>query len=156
MDHWKHFKSFKQRGEWIELLFMACAAERGFHVLKPWGDTRPYDVGIEYGQNFLRVQVKSTSVRTGTGYFCQFKPHYLKKQDYTVDQLDLFAAYVIPAETWYLIPAPVLLGCERKQGIMLFPVDPLKKDRYRYEAYKEAWPLLYKSRRALAARTKLR
>jgi hypothetical protein len=33
---------------------------------------------------------------------------------------------------------------------MLHPVEPLKKDRYSYEAYKEAWPLLYKSRRALA------
>ena len=49
MDHWKKFKSFKQRGEWVELRFMAAAAERGFHVLKPWGDTRPYDVGIDHG-----------------------------------------------------------------------------------------------------------
>lgn len=156
MNHWKNFKTFKQRGEWVELRFMSSAAELGLHILKPWGDTRPYDVGIEIGQNFLRVQVKSTTVRTGTGYFCQFKPHYLKKQDYTVDQIDLFAAYVIPVETWYIIPAPVLLGPERKHGIMLYPVEPLKKDRYRYEAYKEAWPLLYKSRRALAERHKQR
>jgi len=49
MDHWKKFKSFKQRGEWVELRFMATAAERGFCVLKPWGDTRPYDVGIDHG-----------------------------------------------------------------------------------------------------------
>jgi hypothetical protein len=56
MEHWKKFKSFKQRGEWVELRFMATAAERGFFILKPWGEIRPYDVGIEYGQNFLRVQ----------------------------------------------------------------------------------------------------
>jgi hypothetical protein len=55
-DQWKKFKSFKQRGEWVELRFMAAAAERGFHVLKPWGDTRPYDVGIDHTPNFLRVQ----------------------------------------------------------------------------------------------------
>jgi hypothetical protein len=156
MDNWKHFKSFKQRGEWVELRFMATAAERGFHILKPWGETRPYDVAIDCGPNFLRIQVKSTTCRTGTGYFCQFKPHYLKKQDYTVTQLDLFAAYVIPAETWYIIPAVLLLGETRKTGIMLHPVEPLKKDRYSYEAYKEAWPLLYKSRRALVERTKHR
>ena len=152
MHPWEKFKSFKERGEWVELRFMATAAERGFHVVKPWGDTRPYDVGIDYGTNFLRVQVKSTTCRTGTGYFCQFKPHYLKKQDYTLTDLDLFAAYVIPVKTWYLIPAALLLGPDRKTGIMLYPVEPLKKDRYRYEAYKEAWPLLYKSRRALAER----
>ena len=80
MDHWKQFKSFKQRGEWVELRFMASAAERGFCVLNPCGDTRPYDIGIEHGPNFLRVQVKSTTCRTGTGYFCQFKPHYLKNR----------------------------------------------------------------------------
>jgi len=107
-DQWKNFKSFKQRGEWVELRFMAAAAERGFHVLKPWGDTRPYDVGIDHSPNFLRVQVKSTTCRTGTGYFCQFKPHYLKKQDYTLAQLDLFAAYVILVEAWYIIPAALL------------------------------------------------
>jgi hypothetical protein len=80
MDHWKKFKSFKQRGEWVELRFMGTAAERGFCVLKPWGDTRPYDVGIDHGSNFLRVQVKSTTCRTGTGYFCQFKPPISKSR----------------------------------------------------------------------------
>ena len=154
-DQWKNFKSFKQRGEWVELRFMAAAAERGFHVLKPWGDTRPYDIGIDHSPNFLRIQVKSTTCRTGTGYFCQFKPHYLKKQDYTLAQLDLFAAYVIPVEAWYIIPAALLLGELRKTGIMLYPVEPLKKDRYSYEAYKEAWPLLYKSRRALVERVRM-
>ena len=155
MNHWKNFKSYKQRGEWVELRFMAEAAERGFFVVKPWGDTRAYDVGVDHSPNYLRVQVKSTTCRTGTGYFCQFKPHYLKKQDYTLDQLDLFAAYVIPVQTWYIIPAALLLGEVRKTGIMLHPVEPLKKDRYSYEAYKEAWPLLYKSRRALVERVRV-
>ena len=154
MDEFKVFKNFKERGEWVELRFMAEALRRGFKVLKPWGDSSPFDVAIPFGNRIVRVQVKSTSCRTGTGYFCQFKPHYLKKQDYTLAQLDLFAAYVIPVEAWYLIPAALLLGAERKQGIMLYPVEPLKKDRYSYESYKEAWPLLYKSRRALVARAK--
>lgn len=152
MDQWKNFKSFKQRGEWAELRFMAAAAERGLFVLKPWGDSPPYDVGVDHGPNFLRVQVKSTTNRTGTGYLCQLKPNYLKKHDYTLDQLDIFAAYVIPVDAWYVIPAAIILGPERKTAIMLHPIDPLRKDRYRYESYKEAWPLLYKSRRALAAR----
>jgi hypothetical protein len=45
--------------------------------------------------------------------------------------------------TWYLIPARVLLGGpSTKQGLMLFPMQPLKKNRYLYESYREAWPLL--------------
>ena len=61
MKYWERFKTMKQRGEWVELQFMAQAAKRRFAVCKPWGETRAYDVGIEHGPNFLRVQVKSTS-----------------------------------------------------------------------------------------------
>ncbi len=152
MDECKLFKTFKERGEWVELRFMAQAVEHGLKVSKPRGESTAYDIGVEHGPNFLRVQVKSTTVRTGTGYFCQFKPNYHKKEDYTLQQVDLFAAYVIPVDVWYLIPAAVLLGPQRKTGLMLFPMVPLKKDRYKYEAYKEAWPLLSKSKRALAQR----
>jgi hypothetical protein len=56
MKHWERFNSPKQRGEWVELQFMAKAALRRFIVSKPWGDVQAYDVGIEHGQNFLRVQ----------------------------------------------------------------------------------------------------
>jgi hypothetical protein len=142
MDEFKFFKTFKERGEWVELLFMAAAIRHGYKVLKPWGDSSPFDVALYFGNRIVRVQVKSTSCRTGTGYFCQFKPHYLKKQDYTLTQLDFFAAYVIPVATWYIIPAAVLLGADRKYAVMLHPMQPLKKDRYSYESYKEAWPLL--------------
>jgi len=145
------FNTFKERGEWVELCFMTTAMQHGYKVSKPWGDTGPYDVGVENGANFLRVQVKSTTVRNGHGYLCQFKPNARKKQDYTTDQIDFFAAYVIPVDTWYLIPSYLLLGAQRKTAVVLHPVVPLIKNRYRFEAYKEAWPLLAKSRRTLAA-----
>jgi len=61
MKYWERFGSFKERGEWVELLFMAEAARRRFAVCKPWGEMRAFDVGIERHPNFLRMQVKSTS-----------------------------------------------------------------------------------------------
>jgi len=156
MKRWGKFSTLKERGEWVELQFMAAAASRGYHVLKPWGDSSAYDVGIDHGGALLRVQVKSSSVRSGTGYFCQFRRNYLAKRPYTLDELDLFATYVIPVNAWYLIPASVILGPTRKVGVMLFPVDHLKKNRYRYESYKEAWPLLTETRRSLTRRGKPR
>jgi len=152
MDDCKVFRNFKERGEWVESCFMTEALGRGFKVSKPWGESTAYDIGVEHGPNFLRVQVKSTTVRTGTGYFCQFRCNSNNKEDYTLEQIDLFAAYIIPVDVWYIIPAHLILGPQRKIGLMLFPVVPLRKDRYKYEAYKEAWNLLSKSKRALAAR----
>ena len=147
MKHWERFKSCKERGEWVELQFMAQATLRRFAVCRPWGDMRPYDVGIEHEPNFLRVQVKSTTCRTGAGYRCQFKPNHLKKQDYTLKQIDLFAAYVIPEDAWYLIPAVLLLGVRRLTTLVLCPITPpAKKASYCYECYKDAWSLLTKSR----------
>ncbi len=151
MKHWERFTSFKQRGEWVELQFMAEAAHRRLAVSKPWGDTQAYDVGIEHGANFLRVQVKSTTSRCGAGYRCMFMPNYLKKRDYSLDQIDVFAAYVIPEDAWYLIPAVLLLGPRRLTMAMLSPVvPPVKKASYRYEPYREAWSLLTRSRQELA------
>ena len=156
MKHWQRFKTFKQRGEWVEPLFMAAAAAHGYHVLKPWGDSFACDVGIERRGGLLRVQVKSSTVRNGTGYFCQFRRNYLAQHPYTVEDVDLFAAYLIPVATWYLIPAAVILKPTVKVGVMLHPVTALKKDRYRYEQYREAWGLLAKSRRDLARPSKRR
>jgi len=156
MKYWERFVNFKQRGEWVELQFMAQAAQRRFAVSKPWGDTQAYDVGIEHGQNFLRVQVKSTTYRMGAGYRCQFMPNHQKRHDYSLKQIDLFAAYVIPADVWYLIPAGVVLGPRRITGASLSPVtSPAKKKSYCYECYREAWNLLTKSRSDLVRDVRL-
>jgi PD-(D/E)XK endonuclease len=150
MRYWERFTSMKERGEWVELQFMAEAARRRFAVCKPWGDTRAYDVGIEHGPNFLRVQVKSTTFRRGDGYCCQLLPNRARRQDYSLEEIDLFGAYVIPADAWYLIPASLVLGVRRITCVMLSPVGrPTKKKSYCYECYKEAWRLLAKTRHGL-------
>jgi hypothetical protein len=151
LKHWERFTSFKQRGEWVELQFMAQAAQRRLAVSKPWGDMQAYDVGIEHGSNFLRVQVKSTTARSGAGYRCMFRPNHRVTQNYTLNQLDLFAAYVIPLDAWYRIPATILVGEDYISDVMLCPLGPpVKKASYRYECYREAWGLLTKSRIELA------
>ncbi len=150
-----NFRTFKERGEWVELMFMA-AASHGYRVLKPWGDSLEYDVAIEHGGALVRVQVKSSSVRNGTGYFCQFRRNWLVEEPYSLDELDLFASYVVPVKTWYLIPAIVILKPTLKTGITVYPVTPLKEDRYKYEQYRDAWGLLGKTRSELTSRAQRR
>jgi hypothetical protein len=80
-------------------------------------------------------------------------PNHGKKQDYTLEQIDPFAIYVIPVNAWYLVPASLVLGVRRIGCIVLSPVgSPTKKKSYCYEVYKEAWSLLKASRGDLARR----
>lgn len=154
MIDWEKFRTFKERGEWVELKFMADAASHGYHVLKPCGDSLEYDVAVEHSGDLIRVQVKSSTVRNGTGYLCQFRRNYLVEEPYSIDELDIFATYVIPEDVWYLIPAAVLLTPPRKVGITVCPMTALRKNRYRYEQYREAWHLLRKTRCDLIAHVK--
>ncbi len=144
------FKNYKERGEWVEAKFIAEALRWGYKVLKPWGDSQPFDVAVNFGNRIVRIQVKSTTYRVGTGYRCEFER---ASAPYTLKQLDLFAAYVIPQDAWYLIPARVLVnGDHLKKGPMLFPMEPHMKDRYLYEGYKEAWKILRPSQNGSAGR----
>ena len=132
------FKTYKQRGEWVELLFMTRAAERGFNVSRPWGDSTRYDVSVEENGRFTRVQVKSTVAPHGLGYVCTLKRtgiHY-----YTLDEVDFFAIYVIPEEVWYILPARVVL--KLKSNIRLGPGC----EKQKYWRYQEAWDLLRRRR----------
>lgn len=120
MDEFKFFKNFKERGEWVEARFMADAMRHGYKVLKPWGDSQAFDVALWFGNRIVRVQVKSTSFRFSTGYLCQLRSNSQRR--YTADNIDFFAACVIPEDLWYLIPARVLLGRkDRKECIWYVP-----------------------------------
>jgi PD-(D/E)XK endonuclease len=139
MDKFKFFKNFKERGEWVELCFMVAALRHGYKVLTPWGESSPFDVALYFGNRIVRVQVKSTSYRKGTGYLCHLRSG--PQRPYTLDNIDFFAGYVVPQDVWYLIPAPAVIG-KIKKGLMVCPMQRPKVNRYRYECYREAWPLL--------------
>jgi hypothetical protein len=142
MDKFKFFRTYKERGEWVEALFIAELLRLGFSVLKPWGDSQPFDVAINFGNLIVRVQVKSTSYRVSTGYKCQFQTNFHGRQ-YTPKLLDFFAGYIVPQETWYIIPARALFnGGPQPTCPMLFPMQPVRANSYPYECYREAWRLL--------------
>ena len=105
----------KLRGEWAELRFMQCATERGFRVAKPWGETAPYDVATDHAGLFRRVQVKCTVYQRSHSYVCTICSSHVI---YRPDQLDFFAALVIPADTWYILP---ILATNHQPTIVLSP-----------------------------------
>jgi hypothetical protein len=131
----------KQRGEWAESVFMAKAHERGLPVSKPWGDSWPYDFVVGTTGRFVSVQVKSTLSRPVSGYMCTVQAH----RPYPAGSFDFVAAYIIPADTWYILPAAFIQGMK---VVTLQPDSPNSK----YEPYREAWHLL---REAIAAKEEM-
>lgn len=122
----------KKRGEWAESVFMARAAEHGLAVSKPLGDSGSFDCVVGRPGKFVAVQLKCTmaKLQSGKGYVCSVKRN---NQRYRAGSFDFLAAYVIPEDAWYIVPAKAI---GRQISICL--CSPLAK----YEAYREAWHLL--------------
>ena len=114
---------------------MARVKELGLGLVRPWGESSRYDVGVECAGRYLRVQVKSTIYKVGHAYVCNTRPDD-NLRPYTVSQIDFLAAYVIPADVWYIVPARV--ATRLKGNIWLSP----HKKGHKYERFMEAWDLL--------------
>jgi hypothetical protein len=128
-------KGSKERGEWAELCFMARARGEGMAVLKPYGDSRPYDVAVEEdGRRILRVQVKSTIYcRRGGEYSLSVTGQ--KRKRYPKGSVDFFAVFVIPLDEWYIIPYKAM---GRRLTLHFTPGSK----RSKWTPYLEAWDLL--------------
>jgi hypothetical protein len=122
----------KARGEWAELRFMTRATEFGLRVTKPWGDSSPYDLATEYRARFRRVQVKCTQQNRWNSYRCCISANGVP---YRPDQIDFIAAYVIPTDTWYIIPIKEI---PNQPEILLSP----HRNNAKHSKFQEAWHLL--------------
>jgi hypothetical protein len=131
----KSIKDPKARGEWVESVFLARAGEQEIAVSKPWGDSKSYDFVVGTPAHFLSVQVKSTEFALGGGYGCA-----VRKQNrvYARGSFDFLAAYVIPEDAWYIIPADKIAG----KGYLILCSSSKEA---KYEEYQEAWSLLRKA-----------
>jgi PD-(D/E)XK endonuclease len=126
-------KHHKRRGEWAELRFMARAAEYGLIVTKPWGDSSRYDFAVECKGRFLRVQVKSTIHRISNSFLVRV---HGSAGRYSEGDFDFIAAYIIPLDIWYIVPAETAIPVS--ENLCLTPNSAKSK----YECYREAWHLL--------------
>jgi hypothetical protein len=127
-----NFRNCIQRGEWVEMRFMARAAEEGLHVSKPFSEAVPYDFIVEHSARCLRVQVKST-IQLRRGHMCAV--HRTSGKRYLSNSFDVAAVYLVLVDVWYIVPADVL-GSHRS----MFLNPGIKTSKY--ARYEEAWHLL--------------
>ena len=130
---------------------MARAFELGFHLAKPVGNYESYDVAINLGRRFVRVQIKATWTAGRVGDIYYREGYYTidlrrrSRKPYGRRDFDYLAVYIVPEDAWYIIPAAVTT---RITGIRICPGNP----RCKYEKYREAWELIGKRPKARAAK----
>lgn len=123
----------KRRGEIAEAAFVAKAAELGFGVAKPWGDSDPFDFIVYVEGKLWRVQVKSAH-RAGEDGAYSFRAHGHALRAYGPKEIDALVAYVVPENAWYVFPVSVV---RRLRSLKLFSGS--RRKRSKFEKYREAW-----------------
>lgn len=128
----------KKRGELAEMAFILKAESLGFEVAKPYGESNRYDFVLRSGQQFWKVQVKSSSYCGWGGYMVHAERTLHGKQiPYTTDEIDFLVVYVVPENTWFVIPVRAFVPL---RSVHVYPAGTA--DGGRYEKYREAWWLL--------------
>jgi len=133
----------KKQGELVELRFYLTAYEKGWVVSKPFGDNAKYDFIVDADGKLSRVQVKSTLVldrgNRQNRYALVAASGCKNKIAYSNTTIDFLAIYIIPAETWYIIPIEEVEG---KKKLHFRPFDSASTGKY--EKFKSAWELFKK------------
>ena len=97
----------KDLGNYAELRFTLAAFEKGFSILRPFSDSRPYDFVLEKQGRFIRVQVKSCNAPLGEkGHFPAnvSRGSGGSKTKYTPEDCEVIAVYLRSLDIFYLIP----------------------------------------------------
>src|SRR5712672_2920595 len=112
----------KRRGEISELAFALAAARHGFGIARPYGDSERYDIILDCQHKhpsyavhscsqprprLIRVQVKSsTQLQCGLYRVNAHRRINGRAVPYTLAEIDFFAAYIIPEDSWFIFPLP--------------------------------------------------
>ena len=123
----------KDLGNYAELRFILAAYEKGYSVLRPFSDSRPYDFVLEKQGRFARVQVKSCSAPlTEKGRFhVGIGKGKNSKVRYTDEHCDVIAIYLKSLDIFYLIP----VQCISVVSLGLYPL----RSESRFIEFKNNW-----------------
>lgn len=96
----------KSIGERSEAQIMSRLLRTGLTVLKPFGDNLRYDLVLDEGDRFVRIQCKTGRLRKGAVEFAtasSYAHRGLGRRDYR-GQADVFAVYCPQTDRCYMVP----------------------------------------------------
>lgn len=98
----------KEKGQQAEAIVMAELVRRGITVLQPFGDNERYDLVVDSGDDFHRIQVKTGRIDNGSIVFdiksTGVNAHSTEHEPYSEDEIDFFAGYCFERDEVYIIP----------------------------------------------------
>ena len=118
MEQSKVKRDTKSIGDRSEAVVLAALVQRGYHVLIPFGENHRYDLVVDDGSKFFRIQVKTGRLRKGVIWFNCYSSHTHRKgttcRRYLGD-IEYFGVYCSHVESVYLVPVGdvPLRGCLR-------------------------------------------
>lgn len=125
-------------GDLGEVAFLHKATALGFMVAQPYGMGHPFDFIVQGGRGLCRVQVKAAAHMRDGLYavnICRFQGR--RNRAYRAGEIDFVAVYIIPEDTWYILPVREV---ENRLMLMFRPKGYTHPDPY--AQYREAWHLL--------------
>jgi PD-(D/E)XK endonuclease len=88
-------------GNTTEAAVMTALLKKGFTVLVPWGGGAAYDLAVELGGKFSKIQCKTGRITKGVVYYHTDSTH----REYG-DAIDFFGVYCPANGKTYLVPIP--------------------------------------------------
>ncbi len=113
----------KTIGEKSEAAFLAKFIFLGYKVLLPFGNNQRYDLVIDRGNGFERVQIKTGNLIKGAvTTFCSSAPHSKKSKRRTyTGEIDLFGIYCPQLNTFYLVPISSIKEEQKEISLRVLP-----------------------------------
>lgn len=119
-------------GKSAEYLLASELTKRGYDVSIPVVNGN-YDLVVDNGKRFVRVQVKSTRTKNGNGQAYQSQILKSGNKKYDVSDVDVVAVLVEPAKVWYFIPMSLI----NVASVYLYPSEK----RGKFDTYEEYWKI---------------
>lgn len=111
-----------KKGSITEAVVLAALVKAGKKVVIPYGNYGEYDLLIDEGTRFVKVQCKTGKLTDGVVNFRAYTHNSLGDKSYS-DQIDWFGVFCPQNQKTYLVPAS-----KCNMGTVSLRVDPPKNN----------------------------
>jgi len=118
-----------------ESRFITECLERDFEPHVPT-TPMPWDFIVTCPAGVLKVQIKSTTHKSSTNSYALSTSTGLAQKAFMCDTIDVVGCYVIPEDTWWMIPRKQIKALSIKLSV-------LPQSKSRYKKYQENWSIFY-------------